>query len=187
MKPDMSFVYHFLFLWLLLAATSGLTPQTLINLSLSVCVSRSQISQTEQKSAKKKQSCLAVPTPFPGGILLIGIYTITIFLSTRHEDLACDGHLFSGFTVAVWVNMVGRLVTSIRTSLYWSLSDCSQLILFLFLLFLLTFKRRDLEALLFFFMSGSVITLSRSLSEQVTVHIACPLLLAGRSPRHSLT
>lgn len=53
MKPDMSFVYHFLFLWLLLAATSGLTPQTLINLSLSVCVSRSQISQTEQKSAKK--------------------------------------------------------------------------------------------------------------------------------------
>lgn len=65
MKPDMSFVYHFLFLWLLLAATSGLTPQTLINLSLSVCVSRSQISQTEQKSAKKTvlSGC---PNTFPG-------------------------------------------------------------------------------------------------------------------------
>lgn len=141
--------------------------------------------KTNKKKRKKKQSCLAVPTPFPGEISLAGIYTITIFLSTRHEGLACDGHLFSGLTVAIWVHLVGHLVTSTRTSLCWSLSACSQLIWFLFL-FLLTFKRRNLEALLFF-MSGSVITLSRSLSEQATVHIACPLLLAGRSPRHSLT
>lgn len=57
----------------------------------------------------------------------------------------------------------------------------------------LTFQREDLERRVFFYFSLFFFHerlchySSRSLGEQATVHIACPLLLAGRSTLHSLT